>query len=224
VSQAPAARFRSLSQDRNAGLWIPQVLPWVREAGEPYYSWLFGRIVPADRLEPILAGWMRRRSSEVSVERAVLLMIGDRAVGGFIGLGGTDLQTCRRADTLAALQAAGRDGWSLLAERIRQGQDLFAPVAANEFYLSKLWVATGSRGAGHGVRILEEYLRTGMAQGFRRFRLDVWTENRPAVELYRAFGFDVLRESSNDRAGIVYLSMALELRENDFYADRGQAR
>jgi hypothetical protein len=68
------------------------VLPWVREAGEPYYSWFFGRIVPADRLESILADWMRRRSSEVSVERAVLLLIGDRAVGGFIGLGGADLQ------------------------------------------------------------------------------------------------------------------------------------
>jgi ribosomal protein S18 acetylase RimI-like enzyme len=217
-------RFRSLSQDRNASLWIPQVLPWVREAGEPYYSWFFEGIVPVDRLEAILTSWMRRRSSEVSVERAVLLMIGDRAVGGFIGLGGADLQTCRRADTLAALQAAGRDGRSLLAERIQQGQDLFAPVAVNEFYLSRLWVAIGSRRAGHGVRILREYLRTGMAQGFRRFRLDVWAENRPAVELYRTFGFDVIRESSNDRAGMAYLSMALELRENDVGADRERAR
>jgi ribosomal protein S18 acetylase RimI-like enzyme len=206
--------FRPLSQDRNADRWIPQLLPWVWEAGDPYYSWFFEGIVAPDRPQPILAGWMRRRSSEVSLERAVLLVTGDRAVGGFIALGGSDLQACRRADTLAALQAAGREGRSLLASRIRQSRELFGPVAADAFYLSKLWVAAGSRRAGHGTRILQEYLRTGTALGFRRFRLDVCAENRAAIGLYLASGFTVLRESGNDQAGMTYLQMALELRED----------
>ena len=195
------------------------MLPWLQEAGDPYHSWFFKGIGPADRTASILAGWMRRRSSEVSVERAVLLVTGDRAIGGFIALGGADLQACRRADALAALQAASQEGRSLLAERIRLGQNLFGPVAADEFYLSKLGVAAGFRGAGHGTKILQRYLGAGAAQGFRRLRLDVWAENRPAVALYRAFGFDVTRESSNDQAGMTYLSMALEVRQDhDFGA------
>jgi ribosomal protein S18 acetylase RimI-like enzyme len=215
VSDAPVTTFRPLSTDGDPERWIPQVLPWVREAGDPYHSWFLGGCASAERTDSILAGWMRRRSSEVSVERAVLLVTADRVVGGFIALGGVDLQARRRADTLAALQAAGRDGRGRLAERIRVGQHLFARVAADEFYLSRLGVATAFRGAGHGASILRKYLDTGVAGGFRRFRLDVSAENRPAVELYRAFGFQVIREASDDRAGMVYLNMALELGGDD---------
>jgi ribosomal protein S18 acetylase RimI-like enzyme len=212
VNQTHVAKFKYLSEDRNAERWITQVLPGVREAGEPYYSWFFkGIATTTDRLDRILAGWMRRRSSEISVERAVLLVIGERAVGGFIGLGGADLQACRRADTLAALQAVDRSGRSLLAERIRQGQDLFSPVAPDEFYLSKLWVATGFRRAGHGTDIVQEYVRVGRAQGFRRFRLDVQAENQPALGLYRSLGFGVLGESALYLARMTYVHMALEL-------------
>jgi ribosomal protein S18 acetylase RimI-like enzyme len=208
-------RFRPLSEDRSAHRWIPQILPWVRQAGDPYYSWFFGGIGLGDRPEQVLASWMRRRSSEVSIERTVLLVADDCAVGGFIALGGADLQACRRADTLAALQAAGRDGRNRLAERIQQSQELFTSVAEDDLYLSKLWVASGFRRAGYGIRILREYIHTGMAHGFRRFGLDVWAQNRPAVELYLAAGFAVGRESRSDRAGMTYLQMALELPEGD---------
>jgi ribosomal protein S18 acetylase RimI-like enzyme len=207
--------FRSLSGDHDAERWIPQVLPWLQEAGEPYYRWFFGGIVPAERTRSLLAGWMSRRSSELSIERAVLLVTGDCALGGFIALGGADLQACRRADALAALQAAGRQGQSLLRERIREGRDLFGPVAADDFYLSKLGVARGFRRAGYGAKILQEYLDRGAANGFRRFRLDVWAENRPAIALYRSFGFQVIGELRHDRAGMTYLNMVLELREDD---------
>jgi len=217
--------FRPLSENPEADWWISQVLPWLKEAGDPYYSWFFGGVGRTDRPEPTLAAWMQRRSSEVAVARAVLLVTGDRALGGFIALGGSELQVCRRADTLAALQAAGRDRRSILAERIRQSQELFPPVAEDEFYLSKLWVAGGSRRAGHGARILREYLGTGMGQGFRRFRLDVWAQNLPAVELYLTSGFDVLRECRSDQAGMSYLHMGLELAEvDDGGVDPGPAR
>jgi ribosomal protein S18 acetylase RimI-like enzyme len=208
-------RFRPLSEDRSAHRWIPQLLPWVCQAGDPYYSWFFGGIGLGDRPEPVVAGWMRRRSSEVSIERAVLLIANDRAVGGFIALGGAELQACRRADTLAALQAAGRDGRTLLAERIRQSQKLFPSVTEDDFYLSKLWVVSEFRRAGHGIRILREYIHTGMAHGFRRCRLDVWAQNRPAVELYLAAGFAVVRASRSDRAGMTYLHMAVELPQGE---------
>jgi ribosomal protein S18 acetylase RimI-like enzyme len=215
MSQADAMTFRPLAEDQNADRWIPQILPWVVEAGDPYYSWFFRGIGLGGRPDSVLASWMRRRSSEVSVRRAVLLVTGDCAAGGFIALAGLDLQGCRRADTLAALQVAGREGRTLVAERIQQGRELFAPVAKDELYLSKLWVASSYRRAGHGDRLLREYVRTGMAQGFRRFRLDVWAQNRPAVELYLSAGFAVLRESSNEWAGMTYVHMALEVPEGD---------
>jgi [ribosomal protein S18]-alanine N-acetyltransferase len=207
--------FRSLSGDHHAERWIPQVLPWLQEAGDPYYRWFFGGIIPTDRTQSLLADWMRRRSSELSIERAVLLVTGECALGGFIALGGADLQACRRADALAVLQAAGRQGQSLLRERIRDGRNLFGPVAADELYLSKLGVARGLRRAGYGAKILQRYIDRGAADGFRRFRLDVWAENRPAIGLYWSFGFQVVRELRNDRAGMTYLNMVLELREDD---------
>jgi ribosomal protein S18 acetylase RimI-like enzyme len=81
---------------------------------------------------------------------------------------------------------------------------------------SRVWPFTAAlRRAGYGAKILQEYLDRGAADGFRRFRLAVWAENRPAIGLYRSFGFQAVRELRNERAGMTYLNMALELREDD---------
>jgi ribosomal protein S18 acetylase RimI-like enzyme len=72
-------------------------------------------------------------------------------------------------------------------------------------------VVAGSRRARHARGLVRVYRRAGASAGYRRFRLDVWAENRPAVELYRGFGFDVRRRSANHPAGMTHLSMALEL-------------
>jgi ribosomal protein S18 acetylase RimI-like enzyme len=64
------------------------------------------------------------------------------------------------------------------------------------------------RGQGLGRAITEEYLRSGFAVGFRRFRLDVSADNGHAVEIYRSLGFVV--EAEREAAGMRYLAMTLD--------------
>jgi ribosomal protein S18 acetylase RimI-like enzyme len=62
---------------------------------------------------------------------------------------------------------------------------------------------------------VRQYVDVGAALGFQRFRLDAWAGNRPAVHLYKAAGFRVLRESSIDQARMTYLDMALDMTLED---------
>lgn len=187
--------------------FIPEVLPWVHEAGNPYFDWLFGGFEAALKN---IASWMRRPSSEISISRVTLLFAGDRPVGGFVALRGADLPLCRKADALAILREAQSEGRSDLLARMGAVRGLFPLVGADEFYLSKIGVAADLRGTGLGRRLVMEYLATGRAAGFRRFRLDVWAEHRTALQLYESLGFRVLLESSSSESGIKYLSMVRE--------------
>ncbi|MFQ5792389.1 MAG: GNAT family N-acetyltransferase [Acidobacteriota bacterium] len=199
--------FRSLYEDSDRERFIPEVLPWIHEAGNPYFDWVFGGRAAALKT---IATWMRRPSSEISISRVVLLFDGDRPVGGFIALGGADLALCRKADALAMLKEADSQGRSDLRLRMAGVRDLFLRVGTEEFYLSKTGVAVDLRSTGLGRRLAVEYLATGRAAGFRRFRLDVWAENRTARQLYESLGFRVVRESASAEAGMKYLSMVRE--------------
>ena len=199
--------FRSGSEDQHIDRWIPKAVRWVHEAGNPYYDWFFGG---SARAESALAAWMRRPSSEVFVGRIGFLMPDGRAAGGFIALSGGELADCRRADALAAMQTVGPEERGSLLGRMRSARDLFTSVAADEFYLSKMGVVASYRGVGYGARLVTAYLEAGAALGFQRFRLDVWAGNRPAISLYQAAGFRILRESSVE-GRMTYLGMGLEI-------------
>jgi hypothetical protein len=202
--------FRALAGDGQAERWVPEALPWVHEAGNPYYDWFFGG---RERTLAVLGDWMRRPSSEVFVGRAVMLVEGRQRTGGFIALGGEELRQCRRADALAAMETAGRQGRGTLVARMRQTQELFGPVPADAFYLSKMGVVAAARREGRGGQIVHEYLSTGTALGFRRFCLDVCAGNAAAVRLYRAAGFRVGRSGSSQQPAMTYLRMGLELEQ-----------
>jgi ribosomal protein S18 acetylase RimI-like enzyme len=152
---------------------------------------------------------MRRPSSEFFVERITLRVVGERTVGGVIALGGSELSRCRGADVLAALALAGPKKRGDLVRRIRASQQLFPPVGADEFYVSRVWVEPGARGEGHGKALFREGLAAGARRGFQRFRIDVWSGNRVALGIYRARGFELERESVSEEAGMSYLNMVL---------------
>lgn len=196
------------SEPEAARRWMPDALPWVHEAGNPYYDWLFGD--PA-RATSALLDWMLRPSSEVFVGRAVLLMERERATGGFIALDGARLRDCRRADALAAVEAAGREGRRALLERMRSARGLFPPVPNDVFYLSKLGVAAASRRAGRGAHLVRAYVAGGRVLGFRRFWLDVHAGNVAAIRLYQAAGFRLRSTAVGGGPEMTYLRMSLEL-------------
>lgn len=57
--------FRALAYDGQAERWVPEALPWVHEAGNPYY-WFFGG--PEQALA-VLGDWTRQTSLEVFIGR-----------------------------------------------------------------------------------------------------------------------------------------------------------
>jgi ribosomal protein S18 acetylase RimI-like enzyme len=204
--------FRRLSDHPHATREISTALPWVHAGGQPYFDWLFGGSSSARR---VLADWMGRPSSELFIGRAVVLVDKRDAVGGFIALPGDELPACRRQDALAAAAATSAEARASLLGRIRDAQGLFEEVSADELYLSRLGVRAHARGRGHGKRIVAEFLRQGIRQGFRRFVLDVSADNTPALELYAGVGFRSEHQRHAKHAGLTYMRMALDA-DNEF--------
>jgi ribosomal protein S18 acetylase RimI-like enzyme len=188
---------------------VASVLPLVHEAGNPYYDWFFG---DASAARSALRAWIARPSSEISIERVVVARVRRRLVGAYVALGGTELRHARDADALALLARASSEPTqrARLVERLAVAKSLFAPVAPEDWYLSKIAVVPRFRGQGIGRAIVDEYLSEGFAAGFRRFRLDVSAENDHAVQIYKSLGFVV--ETEGSAAGLRYLAMILDAR------------
>lgn len=99
--------IRRLSDDPAPERYIPEALPWILEAGNPCFNWIFGG---HEATWKNLSTWIRRSSSEVSITRVTLLVTDDGPVRGFIGLDGAELSLCRKADWLAILKEARGNG------------------------------------------------------------------------------------------------------------------
>jgi ribosomal protein S18 acetylase RimI-like enzyme len=193
---------------------VAEALPWVHEAGRPYYDWLFGG---AEVARTVLARWMRRPTSEVYAGRVRLVREGERPVGGFLALSGRELADARRADALAVMTEFRAPGQKAVPSRLRQAGRIFVPVEADDFYLSKMGVNPTQRGRGRGRLVLEEYLEMGRARGLQRFRLDVWEGNEPALRLYRSAGFRELPTAAAEQdPDLRYVAMVLELAPSDW--------
>jgi ribosomal protein S18 acetylase RimI-like enzyme len=187
---------------------IEPILPWLHEAGNPYWDWLWGSPTEARRQ---LKGWLARSSSELSAEHVVCLTDGGgHAVGGYVALPGRTVQICRRADLLALRSYLQRspDASRILA-RLGQARSLFANVAETEFYLSRIGVLASARAQGLGRRLLEMFVEDGRRKGFSKFRLDVSADNAGARRLYRAAGFVEEAESAIAETPLRYVSMVM---------------
>jgi ribosomal protein S18 acetylase RimI-like enzyme len=205
-SGAEPVGFRCLSADAEATRQIPAAVGWVHEASQPFFDWVMGDRAVALRT---LERWMHRPSSEVYIERTVLL--GDsEPVGGFIPISGVALRQCRQADALAAALAVASRQRPRMLERLAAGRQLFPDVPPDALYLSRMGVPASARRHGRGRAIVQCYLELGRRQGFRRFMLDVWSGNAAAFALYRSLGFRPSSENHAPRAGMTYVRMARE--------------
>lgn len=197
--------FESLLERADFAVLAPQVASLMHEAGNPFLDWFYEG---APKALAAVRRSLERSASELAASRVTVLTVGDRLTGMYVALGGTELSRCRKADTLAILaQAASPESRSSLLTRLASVRELFVPVEADEFYLSKIGVVADLRGLGHGRRLLEAYLAVGRRKGFERFRLDVSSDNDGAVALYRSRGFEA--DAERDVCGLHYLAMTL---------------
>lgn len=192
-----------LSLEKDSERFLKKVLPWVHEAGNPYFDYLFG---DSDAARENILDWMQRPSSEIAIDRCRILQQDERSVGGFIGLNGAELEKCRKADMMVLMKTFASQK-EVLLQRLAASRELFPSVPDNTYYLSKLGVLLEFRGMGLGRRLTQAFLTAGRKLGFTRFQLDVCCENVAAVNLYLNMGFKIKQESSAAEEPLRYYSM-----------------
>lgn len=186
-----------------------QLVDLIHLAGNPFYDWLF-----ADHhlARSVLADRVRSQDSEVSGDLVRTLVDAEgQVLGGYIGLGGTELTRRRSRDALAFLQAVEGVRRPGLIDRMRAGRPLFPDVGRDEHYLSKLGVAPSQRRRGFGQQLLNRFIADAVAAGARRARLDVSAANTSAIALYQSAGFAITAESYSADAAMTYYAMTRDV-------------
>lgn len=198
-------RLVDLSGTSDTEPYLPQVLPWVHDAGNPYFDYLFGG---TDAARENVLNWMQRSSSEIALQRVRGLLQDGKMVGGFIGLSGVELPKCRKADMMVLMKTFATQK-EILLKRLAAARKLFPPIPEDTYYLSKLGVLPNFRQKGLGRKLAQAFLATGRELGFSRFQLDVCCDNHVAVNLYSKLGFQIKQESSTRIETLRYYSMVL---------------
>lgn len=186
---------------------LQDIVPWVREAGRPYFDVLF----TGSEMDSLLADWVGRSSSELAAQRMRLLIQDDRICGGYIALAGQELAGCRQADLLALARDSGSYSYGELRARMEDLRDLFAPVEENDFYLSKIGVHPQMQGQGLSHYLMSDCIKRARQGGFRRVRTDVPAQGSVARELCRGYGFEAIYRGKARTSSLRYLSLALDL-------------
>ena len=202
----PLLSLHDLELDPAPDRLLSVTLPWVVDAGNPFFDWYFG----PDEVRPAVERRMRRHSSELAIRRTVALGAQGEVVGGYIGMGGDVLRSCRLADALGSLAGELRTSQGApIRDKIVASSRLFPPVSKEAFYLSKIGILRSHRGKGFGRSLLQSFLDRGRSAGFGRFRLEVAHTNETALGLYRSVGFEVVGDASLPGTDIRYLWMEL---------------
>jgi ribosomal protein S18 acetylase RimI-like enzyme len=196
----------SLADVSDRDRFLPELVPLVHEAGNPYFDWIFGG---ASRARKELSRWMQRPSSEVALARTTVLPDGKAVAGAYIALAGDQLRRCRTADAVALIASMRDEERHELRARLHAARGLFAPVDPGDWYLSKLAVHASFRGRGLGRELVSAYREAGENAGFQAFRLDVSHDNAAAIALYLAKGFRIAHDGWSADGSVRYLGMRL---------------
>ncbi len=182
---------------------LNDIVPWIHQAGRPYYD-IFLR---GNDVHSVIAQWLKRRSSELSLRRTRLLVADDRIAGGYISLAGGDLAGCRQADLLDLARTMGEHSYRELRDRMDDLSDLFAPVEDHDFYLSKLGVLPRMEGRGLSQYLMDDCLRRARQGGFGRVRTEVPEHDEETREFYETYGFKPIYRGKTSMSNLRYLSM-----------------
>lgn len=199
--------FRSVGDFPDPDALIPHAFPWILAAGQPYYDWFCGE---RDVAERTVALWMRQPSSEVSIQRMQFLQCGSDIAGGIIGLGGAELKKARTANINSFWATLDVHSRGALIERLSQSLQVFAPVAEDEYYASKMGLTRSFLGKGLAKVMLGRCLDQGNALGYSKFRADVQTENEPSLRCCLSVGFEIFYTGKSADGALRYHALRYE--------------
>jgi GNAT superfamily N-acetyltransferase len=186
---------------------IPSAVPWFLQAGQPYFDWLCGS---RDLSERMVATWMTQPSSEVFVQRIDFLQCGSALAGGVIGIGGAELKKARTADINAYWATLDVNSRGALIEKLSQSVSVFAPVAEDEYYISKAVLDRSYQAKGLAKMLVAHFLDQGNALGYSKFRADIHTENWPSLRCARSMGFEIFYTGESSDGALRYHGLRME--------------
>lgn len=199
--------FIGLDDMEIVATYAEQLSRWLLQTGNRFFEALFGDSETALRQ---LRKWVCRRDSEFSGFRATLALVKGSPVGMVIALPGDDALRGRRADLLALVAASSRAARDKLKENLTLLAGASAPIEKDDYYIRSLAVDDGCRCQGVGRALLARAMSNGTLAGYRRFRLDVETDNAAAQSLYKAVGYRVIKTSFLTKFGFGVHSMLAE--------------
>ena len=199
--------FRSVQDFLDPDTLVPLAFSWILAAGQPYYDWLCGG---RDAAERTVAMWMKQPSSEVFIQRMRFLQCGSEIAGGIIGLGGAELRKARIADVNSYWAMLDLHSRGALIEKLSGSLQVFAPVAEDEYYVSKLGLARSFQGKGLAKVLVQHCLAQGTALGYSKFRADIQTENKPSLRCARVIGFEIFCTGESSDGALRYHGLRYE--------------
>lgn len=186
---------------------MERLVPWVLHSDREYYSVLLEHHDTRHKLAQRICD----PDSELSLHNMRLLIADDEIAGGFIGFSGHQLLRRREADVVDLYRDTEPHLRPELRRRFQDVLHLFAPVAPNDFYLSKIQLYPGMNGPALSHPLMEECIQRAHGAGFERIRVDVDTECEVIGDVLGENGFEVLSRGEAPIAGIEYQNMALPL-------------
>jgi ribosomal protein S18 acetylase RimI-like enzyme len=182
---------------------------WVHAASNPFADWYFG---DPETAADIIREWMNRSSSELYARRGSLLFDEqERPAGCILGLSGHEVATCRSADFRAFCRDLGSspEADEVIARIVAASHELFPPVAADQYYISRVAIDPARRGQGLGRHMVRLAIQEANARGLSGIRLDVSADSTAAIRAYRAAGLRVTSTSHSKISGLTYTAMVL---------------
>ncbi len=184
-----------------------QLSGWVLQTGTRFFKAIFG---DDDTARCQLERWICRGDSEFCGLLATIALNDSSPAGVIVAMSGSEVGRRRRSDFLALMGASGRERRLLLKQNLQVLANATPPIRESDFYIRSLAVDKARRGCGIGRALINAAINDGAAAGHRRFRLDVDTDNDPALALYRSCGFEAISESWLPQIGFGMYSMVLE--------------
>lgn len=184
---------------------LDRIVPWVLDAGRPYYDVFLEGTDPRE----VITRWLQRRSSELALRRTRLAVADDRIAGGYVAVAGRQLAAARQADLLDLARLMGKRSYSELRARMNDLENLFAPVEAHDFYLSKLGVIQQMEDRELEHPLMDDCIRRARHGGFGQVRTDVCEDDEEMRELFETYGFRPIHRGKASTGDLRYLSMSL---------------
>lgn len=187
--------------------FIDQILSWMITPERPFYCAL---LEGHDGMS-MLQRWVRNPDSELALHTTRLAVVDDRVGGGYTGFAGRQLQRRRETDIVDLARRSPKVRSRQLRRRLCDLMPLFAPVAPDDFYISKFGVSSDVDVPELRTALIQECLERADADGFGRVRIDIDAGREQLYRLLTYHGFDTFDRGCAEDAGITYLNMVCEL-------------